>query len=730
MEVVIYAPRLSSRGREQLEQGFPHLRLLPFLGADTGDDGDGIVLHNRASQRSIEQHTRLESCKCYEPLVDGIGIACSASSEYLSNPTLMCMRHYSSLHCYFAFFTLCVFGLRAPLEAQPFSPYAYDIGSPSVVDYYIDATNGSDDANGTSTGTAWRTVQHAWNQIPTSSALSQGYRLNLMNGTYGSDELPNYWELKEGTASFPIILRAATGQTSVKFTRDINMANISYFYLIGIEITPAGGGDAFHCESCNHLLIRGCILNGGSTTSGAHETLKVNQSQYVYIENNNILYADDNNIDFVGVQYGHIIGNKIHEASDWCAYVKGGSAYIRVESNEFYNCGTGGFTAGQGSGFQFMTSPWLHYEAYDIKVINNVVHDAEGAAFGVNGGYNVLIAHNTAYRVGSRDHLVEVVFGERTCDGTSNGQADATCAANRTAGGWGPATVRTTPEPIGNRNVFILNNIFYNPSGVSAPQHFAIYGPRTPSNDVNLTSPQRSDTNLVISGNLIWNGNGSTLFGVEDTEQGCQSGNPTCTLAQLQADNVVNTTEPQLRDPEADDLRPQTGAALLSQSVATLTSFSGGDRPSPPTVTEGVLENSFTRDFSGAAAIGTRVVGAFTSPDSALTPPAIDGSDVPGLPAISAPTLSGMKITAKKSGKKTAITVSVRVASDEEPESVSAVITQKTRTLGTLTLSNVESTLYRGSAKYRTTARQKIKAALTATNRGGSSSAEKSVKAP
>lgn len=595
-----------------------------------------------------------------------------------------------------------------------------------MADFYVDVVNGSDSASGTTPGQAWKSVNRAWDEIPTSATLTTGYRFNLMNGTYTTDQLPNYWELKEGTASFPIILRAATSQTAVKFTRDINMANVSYFYLIGIEISPAGGGDAFHCEGCDHLLIRGCTLNGGSTTTGAHETLKVNQSQYVYIENNNILYADDNNIDFVGVQYGHIIGNNVHEASDWCAYVKGGSAYIRVESNTFYNCGTGGFTAGQGSGFQFMTSPWLHYEAYDIKFINNLIHDTEGAAFGTNGGYNILFAHNTAYKIGTRDHLIEVVFGERTCDGNNDGDADSTCAAYNVAGGWGPDEVRTTPEPIGNKNVFILNNILYNPDGTEAPQHFAIYEPRTPSGDVNLSTPQYSDTNLVIAGNVIWNGSEDTPFGIEESDQGCQSGNPTCNLAQLENDNEINDTEPELRNPNQNDLRPQSDAALFDAIIETLSSFPGGDIPSPPSVPAGVLTNSFTRDFSGVSPEDDRIVGAFAATDSALTPPIIDGSTVPSNPG-SVPTLSNLKVTLSQKGPKIKVAVGVNIATQVTLNSATVVIRQGSKTLGSFTLTFKSGAKYTGSLKVKAKPGKKLTVSVTAINGAGQSSKSKKV---
>jgi hypothetical protein len=622
-----------------------------------------------------------------------------------------------------------VFLLIETAEAQSLTPYAYDIGSPSVVDYYIDPVTGSDSNSGLSASAAWRTVQHGWGIIPQSATLSQGFRFNLMNGDYGSDELPNYWELRNGSATHPIIIQAASGQTAVRFVRDINMANVSYFYLININITPTPAGDAFHCERCDHLLIRGCVLNGGGTADGAHETLKVNQSQYVYIENNNISNADDNNIDFVGVQYGHIIGNRIHDALDWCAYVKGGSAYIRIESNELFNCGTGGITVGQGSGFQFMTSPWIHYEAYDVKVINNIVHDVEGAAFGVNGGYNALIAHNTAYRVGSRSHLLEVVFGERTCDGQVEGASEASCSAYNGAGGWGGGQVRLTPDPIGNRNVMILNNVLYNPAGVTAPQHFAIYGPRTPAAGANLSTPQRTDLNLRIAGNVIWNGSNGTALGIEDSEQGCQSSNSGCNEAQLLADNTINTLEPELNAPEADDLRPGEGSNLLSVIPASLLAFPGGDREGTPLAPEGVLSNFFSRDLSGAEAEGVRTVGAFIGIDSSLSAPTLGDSLTPGDPdpAAVAPRITSLRVTANSAGKRARLSVRAGVRSLQTISSVQARVTKGSRTLRTFDM-RASRTVYVGRSTANARKGSRLVVTVLATNASGVTTRVRSIR--
>lgn len=49
----------------------------------------------------------------------------------------------------------------------------------------------------------------------------------------------------------------------------------------------------------------------------------VSNSTYLYIEDSDVSGAGDNPIDFVAVQYGHVLRNKIHDGNDWCIYTKG-----------------------------------------------------------------------------------------------------------------------------------------------------------------------------------------------------------------------------------------------------------------------------------------------------------------------------------------------------------------------------------------------------------------------
>jgi hypothetical protein len=254
-----------------------------------------------------------------------------------------------------------------------------------------------------------------------------------------------------------------------------------------------------------------------------------------------------------------------------------------------------------------MVSPWLHYEAYDIKFVNNVVHDTSGAGMGVNGGYNILLAYNTLYRVGANSHAIEVVFGLRSCD-----EDAGRCAANLAAGGWGTKTVGAEGEPIPDRNVYIYNNIIYNPSGYHSQwQQFEIVGMRYPSPGSNIPSPAMTDANLMIRGNLIWNGGPDMPLGIEDPAQGCQDSNPTCNAAQLRMDNTINAVEPQLMDPDNGNFHPAAGGDLSGVTTYPIPDFRWDDAPAPPSVPPGDLNNRILLDWSGQSRPWPGTPGAY-----------------------------------------------------------------------------------------------------------------------
>lgn len=497
----------------------------------------------------------------------------------------------------------------------------YDIGQPILRDIWVDPTNGRDSNSGSDRAHALASLAAAVRLIPTGHTLTgTGYRLMLTRGEYTEAAMPNYWEDYIGTAQFPIIIQAADGKGTAMMRKDINAKNIHYFYLIDLNFERAE--DLLHFEQADHVLLRGLFLRA----TAAHETLKVNQSKYMYIEDSDISGADDNAIDFVAVQYGHIVGNKIHNANDWCMYTKGGSASIRIEGNEIYDCGVGGYTAGQGTGFQYMVAPWIYYEASDIKFVNNVIHDTGTSGLGVNGGYNILMAYNTLYRVGTghkgnhSDHVFEANFGGQGCDNTDE---RALCATNRTAGGWGTTTF-DLEVPIPNKNVYLYNNIFVNPAGTTAPYLLQVASPRDSVAGTGLTGTLRADENLQIKGNVIADSSDDLGLG-EST--GCAASNPTCNPTQLRRDNQFIHVGPGFVNAASADFRLISPTAF---APVTIPAFPGGDRPAS-SFPAGELSNGITTDRAGNTRGTNNSIGAYVVGAASATP-AISPSATPTSP--------------------------------------------------------------------------------------------------
>lgn len=451
----------------------------------------------------------------------------------------------------------------------------------------MNPTSGNDSRDGSSRTNAVKTINAAWNMIPSGTLTGTGYRIQLMRGSYPESSIPNYWENKRGTAAFPIIMQSADGKGAAVLQGDMNVYDVRHLYLVDFNIVPAPAGDAFHCEKCDTVLLRNMTLSGGNRV--AHETIKVNQSTNIYIEDSAISGAEDNAIDFVAVQGGHILGNTISNAQDWCLYTKGGSANIRIEGNEIFNCGVGGFVAGQGTGFEFMESPYLHYEAYGIVFANNVIRDTDVAGMGVNGGFNILFAYNTLVRIGERDHLFEANLGRRGCDGDR-----ARCTANQQAGGWG--TSGGEEQYIPNKNIYVYNNLFYNPRGQEAPYPLQIATPATPPSGSNLSGPQAADTNLHFKGNLFWNGAVNELA-IDTSSGGCADTNTTCNVAQILRDNRVGGTEPAFTSVSGNNFRLTTDPSGVS--TVALPTFDWSGLPARPKAPAGLTTITISTNRAG-----------------------------------------------------------------------------------------------------------------------------------
>ncbi len=473
----------------------------------------------------------------------------------------------------------------------------YNIGAPTnMVDIWVNPTSGSDSASGDSRATALRTLAAAWNRIPTRSTLTRGYHIHIMPGNLASTSQPNYWESKWGTRAAPIIIEGADpGRTA--HLASVNVFDCRYLYFINLAFDREPQ-DIIHCEQCTAFLLRDLTIAG--RRGATWEAVKINQCKGVYIENCDISGADDNAVDIFAVEFGHILDSKMHNAN-WCVYHKGGSAHHLVARNEIYSCGESGYAAGQGGGLEFMVPPYLRYESYDIRVINNYIHDVWGAGLGVYGSYHIEMAYNTLRKVGERSHAIEVLLGGRSCDGDT-----ARCSRLNRMGGWGWDGSETVEIP--NKGVYIANNIIDNPSPYKTQwQHITVQVMAATRPGTNVPGEYaNADVDLNVKGNIFWNGDSTMSIGIESDSTQCATTNPTCNLPQLLADNAFNTINPQVA---ALTGRPGNGAALSSftklwSPIPAWTSWEG-----PLGEPAGSSDNAVLKDADGEMRAGRDVPG-------------------------------------------------------------------------------------------------------------------------
>lgn len=129
----------------------------------------------------------------------------------------------------------------------------------------------------------------------------------------------------------------------------------------------------------------------------------------------------------------------------------------------------------------------------------------------------------------------------------------------------------------------------------------------------NIPRPSTTDDNLVICGNVIWNGPPDHPLGNEEITQGCQPSNPTCNTTQLRSHNTINLVEPQLVNPSAGDYRPVPEGNLFSVATCAIPNFTWADAPASPSVPAGDVSNAVTQDKNGNPRTSSSPPGAYTT---------------------------------------------------------------------------------------------------------------------
>lgn len=493
----------------------------------------------------------------------------------------------------------------------------YNVGTPTVKEIWVDPVAGNDVNDGSSSTKALKTLNVAMAYVPsTTTFTTTGYRIMLMPGTYSSDVSPTSYMSYQGTAKFPLILMASGGPGTV-FLPFMSVSDCQYFYLVGVNIVTASGADAFSASRCDHVYLKNCSIDGFNTSDSliSQNTAAFTGSKYCYIEDCSLKHSSGALLYMSASQYGHMLRCSLDSTTGTALNISSGSAYLYLERNQIRHAAQNGLLLGGVTYLDYdFTTPWLHYDVYDIRVDNNTFEHCKKEAFIASGCYDVLVAFNTFYDCGaSADNLFVAGLGRRTCASDKS-----TCSDLISAGAWGTLHSYTTDDDaawIPNKHLFIYNNLFYNPAGMqTAYAELGVWGPRKALAHATCPKPALADDDIQIKGNVIFNGALDKPLGLSDTS-GCQDTNTICNKLTITTENTLNLKEPDLASAMFGDLHPSTGSFLLGATVYPAPDFTWNDLPGKPAEPQGELSNTISIDLEGSARTGSsNAPGAYVTP--------------------------------------------------------------------------------------------------------------------
>jgi hypothetical protein len=503
-----------------------------------------------------------------------------------------------------AYLLLCILSLCISRFAK--AENDYDMGLTTTKEIWVDPVNGKDaPLRGTTRALAVKTVGFAMAFIPSGAELKNtGFIIMLAPGTYSVDNVPALFQSLWGTAEFPVIFQAAD-DTGVVIFPSVDVTICRYFYMIGIHLTASQRDYVANFRACDHILLRNCTFTGSDSTvvDTAEFGTKFYQCQHVYLEQCSIARPSGNAVDMYSNQYGHIRNCRIDHYGANAILLRGGTGYFTVEENTIHD-GGGGITLSSVDttrGLDNMVMPWVHYDAYDVKCFNNIIHHTLEAGFSCSGGYNVLFAHNTLYETGYTNSLVILGLARRARSVDKD-----LCQQFMDSGAWGTwylDRADSDAAPIPNKNIFIYNNIFANTGdSVTASSQFTIAGPLTAAAfNAACPRPAQADDNVKIRGNIMWNGGAHKELGIT-ASSGCGTTNPSCNQTQLYRDNLINSAEPKFVNAAAGNFHPKPGSIIYTiAKTFPIPDFAWTGLPPKPQEPPGNTSNSIPTDRDSLA---------------------------------------------------------------------------------------------------------------------------------
>jgi hypothetical protein len=449
-----------------------------------------------------------------------------------------------------------------------------------------------------------------------------------------------------------LILQAANGAGTVTMPF-ISVSDCQYFYVIGVNIVSSNGADALSVIGCDHVLFKSCTIDGFDAENIvlAQNVATFSSSSRCYLEDCILTRANQSLLSLSGIHYGHVLRTKLDSTAGIGMIVTSGSAYLYLERNQITNIGGKGIVLGGFTALDVdFTTPWLHYDTYDIRVDNTLVANCAQEAFTAKGSYNALIAYNTFYKCGMTTPTLFIAgLGRRTCE---SGDKSA-CSALITAGAWGTLHSYSTDDDVAwipNKHLLIYNNLFYDPAGSQTTfGELSVWGSRKALAHATCPKPALADDDIEIKGNFIFNGELKKDLGLSDTS-GCQDTNTTCNRGTISTENLINHVEPNLAAPEAGNFHPTPGGSLFSSTLYAIPDFVWNDLPGTPAEPQGDLVNTIATDLEGysRAGSGNNVPGAFVKTNAGVRASGVALFAVGELSTNPASVSSSVEVTASK----------------------------------------------------------------------------------
>jgi hypothetical protein len=483
--------------------------------------------------------------------------------------------------------------------------------------HYV-ATNGSDNNSGTSTGSPWRTINHAAAVVPAGSVTC------IRSGTYAEDVYIS--SSRDGTAANPITMRNYPGESPLLISGDniTGMAfwvSADYWKFYGLNFsrqTVCGNTNTWSIGLFgSHNEVSNCTFEGAvDPTTIANSPCRAKEMG-IALHGGDYNYVHDSifqNLSFDGIT---VFDNGSNQAKYW-----------RIVNNTFTNYVANGVDAAsaifepmhgliegntfQGSdtsdGVQFNNGAYVTNgdpNTWNIRIRNNI--------FKCYG--SKCIAENCIDLKGSRYIVIEnnIMQG-----GTGDNDGDLRDGVNDRTGGYG-GTATGSGAP--SQDIIIRGNIIYDNDGGSVAQNgYRIYNNTYVNNRHDYTGSNSSG--VTASGvSMAWFGDVKVVNNIIGDSQTCDT-----TSRTIYSSNYINYNlyANDIRTPHMCAFSEESGAVMtLSQwqTFCNSAAISGKDAnsilgdPDFTGATSGVYGTSYTpEDFQiGASSAAINAGGALTT---------------------------------------------------------------------------------------------------------------------